>query len=113
MRFDSAEEAENTGKKYGSCPKVHFWGNNCDESHIILKVPEDNKFWSDYIGSNPEKTFGGTEARLDYIDQVHSSKIRISYDKVEGDKAPCGASCITCPAYGECSGCPVLSIGTP
>jgi hypothetical protein len=113
MRFNSAEEAEKAGKKYGSCPKVHFWGNKDDEAHIILKVPEDNKFWSDYVGENPENTFGGTEARIEYIGAVQSPEPIISYDKIEGERAPCGARCNTCPAYGMCSGCPALSLDNP
>jgi len=113
MRFNSAEEAESVGKKYAVCPKVHFWGNSGDEAYIVLKVPKENRFWSDYIGSNPENTFGGTEARLEYIDSVHSQEIKISYERVEGDTAPCGVNCLTCPSFGTCSGCPALSLGSP
>jgi hypothetical protein len=32
---------------------------------------DENRFWSDYIGSNPENKFGETEARLEYIDSIH------------------------------------------
>ncbi|MBT3283990.1 hypothetical protein HN807_06400 [Candidatus Bathyarchaeota archaeon] len=59
-------------------------------------MPEETKFWSVYIGSKPENTFGGTESRLEYIDSIHSREIKISYDKVEEETAPCGANCLTC-----------------
>jgi len=113
MRFNSAEEANKAGKKYRMCPKIHFWGNAGNEAYLILKVPDDNKFWSDYIGSKPENTFGGVEARLEYMNTVHSPEVEITYEKVEGDTAPCGSKCSTCPAYGQCTGCPVLNLGTP
>lgn len=112
MRFASEEEADETGKKYCCCPKVHFWANKGDEAYIILKVPDDNKFWSDYIRDNPKNTFGGEEAQLVYLEKEYSPSLEISYEKVEGITAPCGACCTTCPAFGTCTGCPALNLDT-
>jgi len=46
-------------------------GNRKDEAYIILKVPEDNKIWSDFIGENPEMSFGGIESSLTYLDDLY------------------------------------------
>lgn len=113
MRFASEEEAEKTGKQYGCCPKVSFWATKGNEAYVTLKVPEDNKFWSDYIGENPKGTFGAEEAQLVYLEKEYTTPLEISYEKVEGDTAPCGASCKTCPAIGKCTGCPALNLDNP
>jgi hypothetical protein len=113
MRFNSCEEALNSAKKYRNCPKVHFWANNSEVAHIILKVPDDNKFWSDYIREHPESTFGGIDSDLTYLESlIVPQSIEVDYGKVEGNIAPCGSSCNVCPTFGTCSGCPSLSINT-
>ncbi|MBD3206567.1 hypothetical protein GF319_09540 [Candidatus Bathyarchaeota archaeon] len=111
MRFKNEEEVKKAALKYKECPKIHFWGNKRDEAYIILKVPEDNKFWSDYIGDNPEMSFGGVEANLVYLDNLYIPKeIEISYEKIEGHLSPCGSICIDCPSSKKCSGCPSLNL---
>jgi hypothetical protein len=112
MRFKTENDAINAAERYRRCPKVHFWGNKGQEAYIILKVPDGNRFWSDFIAKNPELSFGGTSAELVYLDRIVSEGIEVSYGKIEGDTAPCGSRCRTCPSYGKCSGCPSLNLGT-
>ena len=49
MLFESSEKAKVSAERFKLCPKIHFWAN-CEESaYIILKVPDEQKFWSDYV----------------------------------------------------------------
>jgi len=114
MRFNSKEKARASAERFKDCPKVHFWANNDDSAYIILKVPDDQKFWSDFVGENPEKSFGGIEAQITYLDDLFTPEsIDVSYEKIEGDTAPCGSMCKTCPTFGTCPGCPALILDTP
>lgn len=111
MRFKDEPDVKKAAFKYKECPKIHFWGNRREEAYIILKVPEDNKFWSDYIVDNPEMSFGGVEADLVYLDNIFIPKeIKISSHKIEGDLSPCGSICKDCPSREKCSGCPSLNL---
>jgi len=112
MRFKTENDAIEAAERYKRCPKVHFWGNKGPEAYIILKIPEGNMFWSDFIAEHPELSFGGTSAELIYLDTVMPEGIEISYEKISGDTAPCESRCRTCPSYGKCSGCPSLNLGT-
>jgi len=86
-------------------------GNRKDEAYIILKVPEDNKIWSDFIGENPEMSFGGIESSLTYLDDLYiTEEISISYDKNEGATSPRRSKCSQCPSMEECSGYPSLTL---
>ena len=114
MHFESKMKARVSAERFKDCPKVHFWANKEEDAYIILKVPEDQKFWSDFVGENPEKSFGGTGAKMTYLDQLFSPEsIEISYEKIDGDTAPCGSMCMTCPTRGVCPGCPSLILDTP
>ena len=111
MRFETEEDAGEAALRFQECPKIHFWGNRKEEAYIILKVPEDKKFWSDFIGENPEMSFGGVEADITYLDELFiPEEIDISYDKVEGNVSPCGSICEDCPSRDKCSGCPSLNL---
>lgn len=111
IRFKSKEDAKKSAERYQECPKIHFWGNKDEEAYIILKVPDDNKFWSDFIKENPESSFGGVEAKLKYLEELFTpKKISVSYAKVEGDVSPCGSKCGLCPSKEKCSGCPSLEL---
>jgi len=111
MRFDSPEEAEVAALRFKECSKVHFWGNIGAEAYIVLAVDDDSRFWSDYVGKHPETSFGGVEARLTYVESIKPTEIRVSHEKTEGDDAPCGSVCRTCPSYGEpCLGCPAVEL---
>jgi hypothetical protein len=75
----------------------------------VLKIPDNNKIWSDYLAENPEKSFGGLEAETVYLDRVFTpDDIEVSLDKIKADTAPCGSKSKECPSYGPCSGCPAL-----
>ena len=114
MQFESKEKAQISAHRFKNCPKVHFWASNDESAYIILKVPDDQKFWSDFVGENPDKSFGGVEAQLTYLDKLFSPEsIEISYNKIEGDNAPCGSKCKTCPTLGVCPGCPSLNLDIP
>lgn len=110
MRFSSPDEAEAAAQRFKACPRVQLWGNRGAEAYIVLAVEEGEGFWSDYVGEHPETSFGGVEARLVYFDRLFKpEEIRVGGEKVEGDVAPCGSVCGTCPSYGDpCSGCPSL-----
>lgn len=111
MRFSSRDKAEAAARRFRECPKVHFWGTDGAEAYIVLAVDEDNRFWLDYVRENPETSFGGVEARLTYVESVKPTEIRVSHEKTEGDDAPCGSGCRTCPSYGDpCPGCPAVEL---
>jgi hypothetical protein len=112
IRFSSRDKAEAAAIRFKECPKVHFWGNHGSEAYIIIAVDEGEKFWSDYVGEHPERSFGGVEARIAYIDGLHKPEdIRVSQEKIKGDISPCGSVCQTCPIYCElCLGCPALEL---
>ena len=111
MRFGSREKARAAALRFKECPKVHFWGNIGTEAYIVLAVDDDSRFWSDYVGEHPETSFGGVEARLTYVENIKPTEIRVSHEKTEGDAAPCGSGCRTCPSYGDpCPGCPALDL---
>ncbi|MFP3951754.1 MAG: hypothetical protein ACLFVP_06425 [Candidatus Bathyarchaeia archaeon] len=59
MRFETEEDAREAATRYQLCPKIHFWGKKHEVAYIILKVPEEDKLWSDFIAENPEMSFGG------------------------------------------------------
>jgi len=110
MRFSSPDEAEAAAHRFKECPKVQLWGNRGAEAYIVLTVEEDGRFWSDYVGEHPEKSFGGVEARLVYFDELFKpEEMRVGREKRAGEVAPCGSVCRTCPSYGDpCGGCPSL-----
>jgi len=109
MRYKTETDAKQSAERFQKCPKIHFWGNNGKAAFVVLKVPDDNRIWSDYIAGNPEKSFGGFEAELTYLDRVFTpGDIQVSYDKIKGDISPCGIKCKPCPSFGPCSGCPAL-----
>jgi hypothetical protein len=113
MTFESSEKSKSSAERFKSCPKIHFWGNCEEKAYIILKVPEDQKFWSDFIEKNPEKSFGGVKAQITYLKELHvPDMITISDEKIEENIAPCGSKCNTCPTLGKCSGCPTLILDT-
>ena len=114
MRFESETKALNSAKRFKDCPKIHFWAIKERDSHIILKVPNNNKMWSDYIQKNPEKIFGGVESQLTYVNHlIVPNSVEGSYEKIEGYVAPCGSFCKKCPAFGPCTGCPALNLEYP
>jgi hypothetical protein len=114
MKFESHKKAKISADRFKLCPKVHFWANSGEAAYIILKVPNNQKFWSDFVVENPEKSFGGLEAQITYLDElVTPEKIEISYEKNMGDVTPCGSRCKTCPTLGVCPGCPALILDTP
>ena len=114
MQFESKEKAELSAHRFKNCPKVHIWANNESAAYIILKVPNDQRFWSDFVGENPDMSFGGVEAQLTYLDELFfPESIEVSYEKIEGDTAPCGSTCKTCPTLEVCPGCPALNLDTP
>jgi len=111
MRFESPNRAEAAGARFSRCPKVQFWGRSGAEAFIVLKVPEGGRFWSDFIGDNPGASFGGVEARLTYLDDVHvPPEVQVGTEKVDGGVSPCGSVCRTCPSLERCGGCPSLSL---
>ena len=113
MLFESSEKAKVSAERFKLCPKIHFWAN-CEESaYIILKVPDEQKFWSDFIGRHPEKSFGGIEAQITYLKELFAPElIEIKYYKIDGENAPYGSRCKTCLTYGKCPGCPSLILDT-
>jgi len=110
MRFSSRDKAEAAAHRFKDCPKVQLWGNHGAEAYIVLAVDGEERFWSDYVGEHPEMSFGGVEAKLAYVDDLFKpEEMHVSHEKVEGEVAPCGSVCRTCPSYGDpCSGCPSL-----
>ncbi|MCW4051418.1 MAG: hypothetical protein NWE89_16980 [Candidatus Bathyarchaeota archaeon] len=110
MRFESTEKALKSGRRFSTCPKVQFWANNGPEAYVILHVEDDQRFWTDYVGANPETGFGGVEAQLTYMETpLKPSKMFSPVEKREGEVAPCGSRCLTCPTYkNPCTGCPAL-----
>jgi hypothetical protein len=113
MRYQSEKEAIYAAERYRRCPKVYFWGNKKKEAYIILRIPEENKYWSDYIAEYPESSFGGVAATLIYLEELFvPTNIEVNYDKIPVDTSPCGSRCRACPSYGQCSGCPSLNLDT-
>lgn len=111
MQFKIEDDAAKVAIKYQMCPKILFWGNKKNIAYIILRVPDENSFWSDFIAENPSKSFGGIKAEITYLDEMYvPHKESLSYQKVEGNITPCGSRCSDCPSRDKCTGCPSLKV---
>ncbi len=106
MEYDSPESAERSARRYGGCPRVAFWATRGSDAYIILRVGDDERFWAEYIGEHPEKTFGGRKAELVFAENIHRPIPELREPEELGDVSPCGSRCATCPYYATCKGCP-------
>ena len=99
MQYETPEKATASAHRFRGCPKVHFWGNNGKDAYVILKVPDGQRFWSDFIGENPEKSFGGIEASLEYLDHLYSPMSFSREPSSKGERSPCYSLCPECLYY--------------
>lgn len=108
MEYDSPEAAERSARRYGGCPRVYFWATKGSNAYIILTLPEQERYWAEYIGEHPEQTFGGVKADLVFAEEVHTPGLGMRVPEEPSDVSPCGSHCATCLAYtgGSCVGCP-------
>jgi len=83
---------------------VAFWAVD-GEARVVLHLPEEKRFWAEYIAEHLEKTFGGEVATLTFFDRIHHSPEPCHPEELI-DVSPCGSNCATCPAYESCPGCP-------
>ncbi|MGD2201603.1 MAG: hypothetical protein PVJ38_08240 [Candidatus Bathyarchaeota archaeon] len=107
MVYDSARKAARSAQRFSGCPQIMFWGLEGRTSHILLVVPEEKRFWAEYIAEHPASTFGGVEADPVFFDTVfHPLPTIIAPGKLT-DTSPCGSFCSSCPVYCDpCTGCP-------
>ena len=106
IEYGSSGEAERSVQRFGACPHVVFWAMKENTAYIILTVPEEKRFWVEYIGEHPEQTFGGRTAELVIADRVHTPVLKIRKPEVQGVVSPCDSNCAECPSYSHCMGCP-------
>ena len=109
MLFESKEKAIKSSQKFSNCPKILFWGNNNKESHIIVNVSDEQRFWVEYIAENPSTSFGGIKAKITDIKLMKPINISNDIIKLKQDITPCGSVCKICPSFtNPCNGCPAL-----
>lgn len=107
MEYGSAEDMDRSAEKFKACPHVTFWATRGDHVHVVLILPEGMKWWAEYIGEHPGRTFGGENASLVFPEMVHQpSKLEMLIPKELGERSPCDAYCPSCPSYVRCLGCP-------
>ena len=107
MKYRSPQYAQQRALKFKNCPQVMFWGLKSETAYIILSVPTEKRFWIDYIKDNPDKSFGGIEASLHYLDHVYAPLSFSVGPSSKDDRSPCDSFCPECPYYTKpCNGCP-------
>jgi len=108
MEYDSPEEAERYARRFAACPHVAFWATKEGRAYVLLVVPEEDRYWPEYIGEHPRETFGGVKADLVLADKVYYPNLEMRIPDEPGDISPCGSNCAECPAYlgSSCRGCP-------
>jgi hypothetical protein len=94
--------------KFKNCPYVYFVAKKLREVYGIYMIPENMKWWLDYIEEFPgDETLGLEEVTFIYFDDVrHPNLFEIKLPSKLKEIAPCGSNCGTCPQHGSCPGCP-------
>lgn len=96
-------------KSYRNCPYIDFIGTREKELFATFFLPEEQRWWIEYVEKNPRETFGLEKAKVTFIDLVHyPNTLRMRLPKKKGKISPCGADCGSDPVYsqGKCLGCP-------
>lgn len=106
MKYQSPEHAKQRALKFKNSPQVVFWGLKSETGYILLLVPSEKLFWVEFIKDNPEKSFGGIEASLEYLDHLYSSMSFSKESSSKSERSPCDSLCPECPHYtNPCKGC--------
>ena len=104
---DTEEKAEGIAKTYGSCPYVSLMATKENKLFATFFLPEKQRWWIEYAGRKPRKTFGLEKADVTIVDEVQYPKeVKQKLPKIPQKTSPCGANCGNCPAYEKCLGCP-------
>lgn len=105
------EEARHIAEIYNNCPYCVSYVNSGCTIIGVFSLPEDHKWWLEWVVSNPEETLGLENAEA-FTTMRIKTKSPWSLGEIKPilDKAPCGAECSECFRYQkECKGCPATS----
>ena len=101
--------ARKIAKSYRNCPYVCFMATREKELFAAFFLPEEQRWWIEYVEKKPEETFGLEKAKVTFMDIVnYPNKLRMRLPKRKGKISPCGSDCGSDPLYekGRCLGCP-------
>ena len=101
--------ARKIAESYRNCPYVYFMATREKELFAAFFLPEEQRWWIEYVEKKPRETFGLEKAKVTFMDIVnYPNKLRMRLPKRKGKISPCGSDCGSDPLYekGRCLGCP-------
>jgi hypothetical protein len=101
-------EAGRLAKRYCVCPYCVSLTANGNTIIGLYKVPQDHRWWLEWVVDHPSETLGLKCAELFFAQQITAASPWSRGAVVaEQDRAPCGADCQECQVYRQkCDGCP-------
>lgn len=101
--------ARKIAESYRNCPYVYFMATREKILFTAFFLPEEQRWWIEYVEKKPRETFGLEKAKVTFMGIVnYPNKLRMRLPKRKDKISPCGSDCGADPVYkkGRCLGCP-------
>lgn len=103
----STHRARQIAESYQNCPYVYLMTTKGDQLFATFFLPEEQKWWIEYVEKKPRETFGLEKASVTFADALYwPAKLSMRLPKRLKELSPCGANCLSCAAYRRCLRCP-------
>jgi hypothetical protein len=106
----SGERTNEIAHAFRNCPCTYFMATEKNRIFAVMFItPKRARIWTENQKKNPRAIFGLEKAKVAMVSNVqYPRELRLRLPREPKEKTPCGLNCAKCPAYKECTGCPVM-----